>query len=376
MALTGKAAVFIKAGEPFRIQELPVPQVEPGGILVKLTAASICGSDLHYWRGDGPPLLTGGSSPGPLITGHEMMGRVHTLGQGVTTDSLNRPLQEGDRVVFFYLFPCLRCYNCIRGELASCPHRRRFWLPLEQYPYCSGGYAEYFYLHPGHFVFKVPEELPDEAVAPVNCALSQVTYGLHQGGLRMGDTVVVQGAGGLGVNACAVAKETGAHQVIVIDGQDNRLELARQCGADVTINLNELREPQERVARVRELTEGRGADVVLEVVGFPQAVPEGLDMLRPGGTYVEIGHITPGSGVQVDFSRLVRNSTRILAVLNYNPWVIPVALDFLVRIRDRYPLAKLVSHRFPLERINEAFQEAEWQGKAGGTAVTRAILTP
>ena len=369
----GKAAVFVDPYH-FEIMEFPTPEIEPGGILVKITSGGICGSDLHYWRGDMKPILPG--APGPVILGHEMTGVVDSLGDGVSTDSMGRPLQEGDRVAYTYFYPCRRCYICLRGELNNCPNRFRFRASVEDWPYCDGGFAEYYYLRPGHFVFKVPDELPDEAVTAANCAVSQVVYGLHQGGMRMGDTVVVQGAGGLGINATAVATDMGAGQVIVIDGIAGRLELATQCGANHIININEFTTPESRVDRVKELTDGRGADVVVEVVGFPQVVPEGLEMLRRGGTFVEIGNIWPDSKVTLDISKILWGVTRIVPTTHYDPYILPVALDFLVRTKDRFPLTKVMSHSFPLEQIGEAFQQAEWAGKSEEAAVTRAFVTP
>ena len=369
----GKAAVFVEPYH-FEMTELPTPPVEPGGILVKITSAGICGSDLHYWRGEMKPMLRG--QPGPLILGHEMTGFVDTLAKDISTDSLGRPLREGDRVAFTYFFPCRRCYVCLRGELNNCPERFRFRASIEEYPYCSGGYAEYYYLHPGHFVFKVPDELPDEAVTAVNCAVSQVIYGLREGKIQLGDNVVIQGAGGLGIYGAAAAREMGAGKVISIDGLSARLELARQCGADYTININEYPTPEARVQRVKELTDGRGADVALEVVGYPHVVPEGLQMLRRGGTFVEIGNIWPNSNVTLDLSKVIWGVTKIVPTAHYDPYILPVALDFLVRTKDRYPLTSVMSHKFPLEQIGEAFQQAEWAGKREETAITRAFLTP
>ena len=369
----GKAAVLV---EPYRfeIREYPAPQVEPGGILVKITAGGICGSDLHYWRGEMKPMLKG--KPGPVVLGHEMTGVVHTLGDGVSTDSMGKPLKEGDRVAHAYFFPCRRCYVCIGGQLNYCPNRFRFRASVNEYPFCDGGFADYYYLHPGHFVFKVPDELPDEAVTPVNCAVSQMVYAVQQSGMRMGDTVVIQGAGGLGLNAAGAAKEMGAGQVVSIDGVPGRLELALQCGADQTIDIREYDTSDARVERVKELTEGRGADVVIEVVGYPEVVPEGLQMLRNGGTYVEVGNIWPGCNVTFDMSKVLMTGKQIVTTAHYDPFILPTALDFLVRTMDRYPLTKVMSHSFPLDEIDSAFKQSEWLGKSDGTAVTRAYLTP
>lgn len=371
--IKGKAAVFV---EPYHFEmiELPPIPVEPGGIRVKVAFGGICGSDLHFWRGEIEPILSG--KQGPVILGHEMAGVVDTLAADISTDSMGRALKEGDRVVFAYFFPCRRCYNCLRGELNHCPHRFRFRASIEELPYCNGGFSEYYYLFPGHFVFKVPDGIPDEAVAGVNCAAAQVVYGLHQAGVRMGDSVVVQGAGGLGLNAVAAAKEMGAGIVISVDGQPNRLELASRCGSDFTIDINEYTTPDSRVEKVKELTEGRGADIVMEVVGYPQVVPEGIQMVRKGGTFVEIGNIWPNSDVTLDMSKVLWGQVKIITSTHYDPYILPVTLDFLVRTKDRYPLTEVVSHAFPLEQIGKAFEQAEWAGKKEDTLITRAVVQP
>ncbi|MDA1188109.1 MAG: zinc-binding dehydrogenase [Chloroflexi bacterium] len=371
----GKAAVYTKP-HTFELIELPVPDVEAGGLLVKITSAGICGSDLHYWRGDISPSFWAGGAKGGVILGHEMTGVVQALGKGVTKDSMGRPLKEGDRVAYTYFFPCMRCYNCLRGELNTCPNRTRFRQTVEDFPYCTGGFSEYFYLPPGHFVFKMPDELGDELATSANCAVAQVIFGLRKAGIGMGDHVVVQGAGGLGINAVAAAKEMGAERVIAIDGQPGRLKLAEECGADDTIDIREYNTVETRTARVRELTEGRGADVVLELVGFPDALVEGFSLMRPGGKIVEIGCMWPNSTTQLDVSKFVWTNATVIGIAHYDPYILPVTLDFLVRTKDKYPLGDIMSHSFPLEKIDEAFQQSEWLGKDTGSAITRAFLKP
>jgi threonine dehydrogenase-like Zn-dependent dehydrogenase len=369
--MNGKAAVFLGPGKGYQIEELPIPDPEPEGIVIKVTMAGICGSDLHIWRGDSPffALMVN------QVAGHEMTGRVYKLGANVSTDSLGRPLKEGDRVCYSYYYPCNRCYQCNKGEFAACPNK--FMLMTPTITRFTGAYAEYYYLRPGGWVFKVPDELPDEVVAPVNCALSQVIYGLSVAGLKLGDTLVVQGLGGLGLNACAVAKEMGAESVIAIDGIQSRLEAARQFGADLTIDMREHSAPQARVQQVMALTGQRGADVVAEVVGVPDAFSEGVQMVRSGGAMLEMGNISYGSMASLDPTQLVAGNRHIFGVSTYDPWVIPKALGFLVRTRNKYPFDKIVSHKYKLDDINRAFEEAEW--KAAGaekSKITRALIVP
>ena len=233
---TGKAAVFFGPGRPFEIREFALPDVEPDAVLIRVSLANVCGSDLHFWRGDAPLRLPADG----WIYGHEMTGRVAKLGARVKTDSLGRPLKEGDRVAYTYFYPCGRCHACLANQPAACPAKIERPLGPSQFPHFHGAFAEYYYLRPRGAIFLVPESLGDELVAPVNCALSQVIFGLGRAGLRFGDSVVIQGAGGLGVQAAAVAKDMGAATVIVIDQLAGRLELARAFGADHTINVKEI----------------------------------------------------------------------------------------------------------------------------------------
>lgn len=365
--MTGKAAILSQVGSPMTITEFPLPKVEPGAILVRVSMANICGSDIHVWHGK-LHLLTGA---GPWILGHEMVGRVEELGPGVTTDSLQQPLSVGARIVYPSYLPCGRCHACLREDPINCTSKFVAGSPPAEPPYFfNGAYSEYFYVRPGQQVFKVPQDLSDETVAPINCALSQAAYGLHKVGITLGDTVVVQGAGGLGLNACAIAKEMGAGRVIALDMREDRLQLARSFGADYSTNLEEYPSSRDRIAQIRELTQGRGADIVVEVTGSPAAFPEGINMLRLGGTFLAIGNVNRGQMIEVDPSAIVTGNRRVIGVLFYEPWIIPRLLELLRRAKNKYPFERIVSAKFRLEEINEAFQEAA-SGK-----VSRASILP
>jgi len=369
--IRGKAAVFFGPGRPLEIRELTLADVEPDAILIRVSLANVCGSDLHFWRGDAPLKLPADG----WIFGHEMTGRVARLGVRVKTDSLGQPLKEGDRVAYAYFYPCGRCPACLGKEPAACLFKVGRPLGPSEFPHFHGAFAEYYYLKPGGAIFTVPDALADDLVAPVNCALSQVIFGLHKAGFRFGDTLVIQGAGGLGVQAAAVAKDLGAQTVIVVDQIPGRLELAKAFGADHTINVKEVADRRERVKLVRQWTGGVGADVACDLVGFPAVIPEGIEMLRSGGTYLEIGTISRGAKVELEPALLVWGTKKIVGVIQYDPWVIPRALDFLVRTRERWPWHRILSHKYPLEQINEAFEASEWHNRET-TTITRAALTP
>jgi threonine dehydrogenase-like Zn-dependent dehydrogenase len=181
---------------------------------------------------------------------------------------------------------------------------------------------------------------------------------------------VIQGAGGLGLYAIAVARERGAGRIIVVDGVPERLEVAGMFGADEFVDLSSLTTPAARIARVRALTDGWGADVVMEVGGFPRITEEGIQMVASGGRYVEIGNISPGLTYAADPALWVTQNITIYGNNHYSRRHLFDALSMLQRTSGKYPYDKIVSHKFPLEQINDAFAQ---QNKG---AITRSSLVP
>lgn len=356
--MKGKVAIFGGPMKDMEFREYPLPDVGPDDILVKIRRANICGSDLHIWRGHGPGMPRRRAT----VSGHEMVGEIFRLGNNVRSDCLGQPLQEGDRIAYSYFVPCGACPACLNGSPA-CPNRYRYWMQdANESPHFRGAYGEYYYLHKGQTVCKIPPELSDEVVAPVNCALCESIYGLDQIGIKLGDTIVIQGAGGLGLYATAAAKDMGAAQVIVFDKLKERLELAKEFGADLVVNVDEVDEKKRREI-VFDQTRGLGADVVGEFVGTPHAIDEGVRLLRQAGRYFWIGNITPGVESNLDPGTVVRGAQTIRGIAVYEPWVLPRAIDFLARRQDVYPFDKIISHTFPFQEINKAFPFAN-EGKA------------
>jgi len=366
---TGIVAVFTGVRKPFALREFPVPNPEPGAILVKVQMANVCGSDLHIWRGE-YDVYRGQTEPFCLAIGHEMVGRIAALGEEVTHDWAGQPLAVGDRIAYQYFCPCGECRSCRRGTTPRCLQGHRYRCPPTEYPHFNAAYGQYYYLRKPQAVFKVPENVPDVLAGPANCALSQVIDGLKRAGVGQGDSLVIQGAGGLGINAIAVAKERQVSQVIVIDGIASRLELAHDFGADVTIDLREFRTPQSRVRRVHELTDGQGADAVMELVGSPGVVAEGIEMLCNGGVYLEIGNINQRLTCEFNPASIVHGGKTILGLMWYEPESLRRALELLSTRADRYPFHKLLSHQYPLSAIDEAFRQQD------SGAVHRAALLP
>jgi len=237
-------------------------------------------------------------------------------------------------------------------------------------PYFVGGYGDYFLLPAGAVVYTVPDTVSDDIAAGANCALSQVIYGLERVDLQFGEYVVVQGAGALGLYAVAVAKARGAARVIAIDGVPERLELATAFGADEVIDISDVTSEKDRAKIVRTLTDGQGADVVVEVVGHPSVIDEGLKMLAQFGRYLEIGNINLGKTFEFDPSRFVFGNKTMVGVSLYDPVVLSRALSFLERDQHRLPFDRLAAAHYSLDDINVAFAAAE------GKRDVRASIVP
>ncbi|BCJ85536.1 zinc-binding dehydrogenase [Effusibacillus dendaii] len=358
--MTGKVAVMTEPGK-LVFAQYDLPEAEPGAVLVKVIRTNVCGSELHIWQGHHPTKKSG-------VMGHEMVGQIERLGVGVETDFAGSPVQVGDRIAAAYFLTCRKCTPCQQGQFHLCENAYRFWTKdPEEAPHFHGSFATHYYIHPDQYFYKVPDNVPDSAAASANCALSQVYFGIEKAHLRYGETIVIQGAGGLGLNAAAVAKEFGA-TVIVIDAVPGRLEKAKQFGADHLINMKEYDTTEKRAKAVYQLTGGKGADVGMELTGVPAAFNEGIQLIRPGGRYVSIGNISPGQMTPFDPGLMTRKSIEIIPVVRYDPWYLNKALQFLSRTIDKYPFGEMLDADFTLEEIGLALD------KSASREITRASI--
>lgn len=356
--------VYINGPKDLQFLEYEVPEPEPGAIMTEVERSNVCGSELHVWKGDHPLQ--------DCVLGHEAICRVTDLGEGVETDNAGTPVEEGDLVAPVYFQTCQSCEFCRRGEFYRCENDyEHAGKSPEIWPHFHAPWGTHYYIYPDNHFYKLPEELESNPsiAAAANCALSQVMFGLEQTGVNYNDTVVIQGAGGLGLNATAVANEYGA-KTIVIDGVEGRLEQARAFGADHVIDFREHETVDARAERVRDLTDGVGADVGVEVAGVPEAFREGIELLRTGGRYLEMGNVRPGHEIEFDPGRLTRKSINITTAVEYNPWTLYEALQFLANTIDDYPYEELLDAEYKLSNIDEALERSEDRD------VTRATLVP
>lgn len=347
---TCKAAVFVEVETPLEIQEFPIPTVEPRAALVRMEMAAVCATDVHAWHNP--------RTARPVIFGHENIGVIAQLGEGLSTDVLGRPVKEGDRVLFWRT-SCGRCFHCSLGEPCQVTKSPGF-IPFERPPYIRGGFSQYVYLDPNPWILRVPDEMSTERALMAVVGNHTMMHGIERvGGIDVADTVVVQGSGPIGMGALTQAKVAGAKRVIVIGAPAHRLRLAEEMGADETIDIGRYDEPQARVARVLELTGGRGADVVIECSGADTAVQEGLEMVRHGGKYLVVGQLTDYGPKPINPSLITRKALHIAGVSGATPRHIIRSLEALQYGLVKYPVEKLITHQFPLAQVNDAFRAHE-----------------
>ncbi len=319
-----------------RIEEVEVPQLARGEVLVKVGAATTCGTDLKAYRRGHPVLFT----TVPALFGHEVAGTIVEVGEHV------QRFQPGMRVVVANSAPCNHCFFCQRGRQSLC----------EDLLLLNGAYAEYL-LVPARIVeqnlWELPPDLPFASAAltePLACAL----HGIEASDIRPGDSVVIIGGGPLGLLLLAVAKLKGA-RVILCGRGDERLAAARALGADEIIDARQLHDTREQIAAVRALTDGqRGADVVIEAVGTPELWEAAAKMVRRGGLVNFFGGCASGTSITLDTQPLHYGELILKGVFHHTPYYFSTALQLIAQ--RRIPVECLISATFPLSALPEAFE--------------------
>jgi L-iditol 2-dehydrogenase len=342
----GRAAVLTAPGRRFELRELPVPDPEPDAMVVRVLATTICGSDLHVYDGSTPSAL-------PSVLGHEICGGIVAFGDGPRLDSFGTPIAEGDRIIWTQGY-CGHCHECsVLKEPVLCANRRTAMQDPDAFPYVSGGFSEYCYVWPTAERIRVPDDVPDTWAAIASCAGRTVTRAHRSlGQFDPSQTVVIQGTGPIGLLACAFYSLLGPRRLIVIGAPKERLRLASEWGADAVIDITVEAAP-DRAEHVRELTGGRGADVVFEMSGGRTAFAEGVDLVAPGGRYIVIGQVFP-SQQAIDASLITRRQLKITGSVSAEGVDQLRAISFLARNRDRFDWNALLSPPRGFAGVDEA----------------------
>lgn len=351
---TGRACVLQRYGERLQDVEFPVPTAEPGALVVAMDVATVCASDVHAWRGAYDGVLP---SSLPAILGHEGVGRIVDIGVGAEHDSMGAPLTVGDRVVWTPE-PCLRCWVCtIDKDPAACPSKSiGMFTSTDEPPHFHGTFAEYSYVRPRAGRIRVPDDVKSEWASAASCAMRTVVKALEKAGrIDHTDSVVVQGAGPLGLFATAIVATQQPAQLIVIGAPEDRLAIARDWGATHTISVDDHPTAAERIADVRAATNGRGASVVVEAAGVPGVVAEGVELVARKGRYVLVGSAA-GAPEPIAAHRIVTQELTLMGSFSGGADAYYKALEFMRAHRDRFDWDLALGARFPLEQVTEALE--------------------
>jgi threonine dehydrogenase-like Zn-dependent dehydrogenase len=364
MTASVRAAVMKEPGV-IAVERFPLPDPEPGAVVLEMSMSGICGTDKHTFRGE---TLQYAGTPHerqieyPLICGHENVGRIAATG-GEVLDSEGQSLGPGDRVVPAANVSCGRCWFCQNGlPYYMCESLEDYGNSLNcaRPPYLFGGWSEYIYLLPGTRLFRVPDALPDN-VAVLTEPMA-VTHGFDRArrlNETFAETVVVYGIGPLGMCHLIKARLMGAGKLIAIDRFRSRLEHAGRFGADEVLDAGEL-EPDELLARVREQSGGRGADIVLDCTGVPETFVTSLRMTRVGGTVVEAGAFVDMGPVEINPNAdICSRNVNVLGIGGEMAESYMPAMELMTRNLDRLPLQSFVTHRIALEDAQSGLELAQ-----------------
>lgn len=357
-------ALLTAFGAPLSVQEIEIPPLAEGQVLVRIEAAGVCGSDVHMWQGRDP------RTPLPIILGHEGVGRiVDTCGE--RRDVHGQPVRSGQRFLWERGVTCGYCYHCaVLHEPALCNHRWAYGIhrSFRQSPHLNGCYASHIILDAMTPLIPLSDEVDPAHYVTASCSGATAAHGFDLSPAHIGDVVVIWGPGPLGAFSAALARVSGAEQIIVIGGTSARLALCEKMGATLTLNRRTTSASQRRQA-VMDLTHGRGADLAVETSGTLDAAREALDLARHGGTVSWVGFGAPAGEMSLlPFESIVRKNVRLQGV-----WVSDLRHTLrAVSLVQQYPeaLAALVTHRYPLEEATRALGEVETRD------TMKAVLLP
>jgi L-iditol 2-dehydrogenase len=317
-------ALLMNEYKKMELTELPVPEIGADDVLVRVRACGICGSDVHGFDGS-----TGRRLP-PIVMGHEASGEVAAVGTNV------KQFKEGDRVTFDSTVYCGRCHFCRRGDINLCDNREVLGVSTPEFRR-NGAFAEYVSV-PSHIVYKLPDALPYEYAAMIE-AVSIAVHAVNITPITLGDTGLVVGSGMIGLLTIQALQLGGCSRIIAVDLEDSKLAMAKKLGAEVTLNPK-----RDDVAdAVKQLTEGRGADIAVEAVGATSPIQTALAALRKGGALTLVGNVSPKIDLplQVVVSRQIRLMGSCASCGEF-----PQCIDLMAR--RAIQVAELISARAPL----------------------------
>jgi L-iditol 2-dehydrogenase len=362
---TARAVVLDKPLGTFRVAEFPVPDPAPGTVLVRMELSGCCATDAHTYLGQWQTAF-------PALLGHENVGQVESTGPGGQQDYLGRELKAGDRLFARWGW-CGQCYECRTLQPRRCRNRSSSGgTPM---PF-SGGFAEYLYLNSPQTTFMLKMDTP-ASTAVLSEPLGVAVTAVRRAQPRLGETVVVQGCGAIGLLTLGLAKLSGATRAIVIGGPAARLEVARAFGADVCIDIDRVRDPSERTRVVlAETPAGLGAELVFGCVGLAPAWLEGISYVRDGGRFMELGLASDTGDVVFNPStQLVARNISLMGTLGLESYQDAVVAGRILET-SRLPFELMVSHQLPLERVGDAIQALKSDYQVDSKTALKIAIAP
>jgi threonine dehydrogenase-like Zn-dependent dehydrogenase len=348
------AAVMPAPRVPVELREFPEPSLEPGSALLRTLYSEVCGTDVHIWHGR----LAG--VPYPIIPGHVSVGVADRI-RGEIRGVDGRPVAEGDTVVFFDVHrTCGRCRACtVTRTPTRCEARRVYGITDAASDGLFGGWSEGIYLEPGVALATLPATLPPDTYISAGCGLITAVHAIDRAALTLGDTVLVQGTGAVGLSAIALARLAGATRILAFGAPADRLTLARAMGADEAIDVTSTTQT-ERSELVREATGGLGVDVAIEAAGSARAVEEALNLIRDGGRYVIAGHYTDAGPSTINVHQQInRKHLEIRGCWGSEVGHFVRALRLLDAHHTSIPWRAIGARTYALSELNQALADAE-----------------
>ncbi|MGW0532200.1 zinc-binding dehydrogenase [Streptomyces sp. NPDC003032] len=351
--LSARAVVLERFGAPLALRSFEVPSAGPGELVVACDYGGICGTDVHLSQGHL-------DIPTPLVLGHEGLGTVYETGPGAGHDAQGRPLSVGDTVMWASSIACGVCVPCRQyREPTLCENRRTYGVnrPVTEPSALSGSWADHIFLREGTTVVRLPDGVAPLAAMSLACAGPTMVHALYdRRPVRVGESVVVQGSGPVGLAAAAFAQLSGAEQVIIVGGPAGRLDLAARAriGDEHIDIVDGGQEAADKVLeRVRELTGGHGADLVIECTGVPAAVGQGLGLARRGGAYLVVGQYTDAGDTLINPHQIVHRQLDVIGSWAFTGAHLVDYIRLLPALTARFDLEALVTP-YPLASADEA----------------------
>lgn len=362
---TCKAMVLEGPGR-MRLKEFPLPGIGPEEGLLRVEMVGVCGSDVGMFRGK----ATRAPRPYPIIMGHEIFGTIAEIGKEA---SKRWDMKEGDRAIVEYAFGCGECSYCKQGDYIHCEKMFTYgsMISCNDPPHLWGAYSEYLYLPQRAMVHKVSQNLLPEVGILICAVLGNAIRWLQMvGGMKKGDTVVIEGPGQQGLAGVVIAKEGGAGKIIVtgITRDRIRFELAKTFGADEIIDV----EKEDPVKRTKEITGGSMADLVMDVTGNPKGAITAIDLVKKKGTVLLPGLYGMDREIPLALDKIVYKEVRMQGVFSHDFRSVLPAIQLAQS--GKYPIEKMVTHRFPLEEAERAIRVAG--GEIEGEDPIKVVIVP